>query len=198
MEIRFDSGRYRLEAVYEKGEGDRRAVVTHPHPLYGGDMDNPVVRAICRACRSAGLSTFRFNFRGVGGSEGEFDGGIGEKEDVLSAISYIRKEGAVRVCLIGYSFGAWVNARLDRAAEVDEMIMVSPPVALLDFTPVSGIDALTLVITGSSDEIAPSGRIKKMLPLWNPGAQLETIPDADHFYAGSLPAFETMLLSRLR
>jgi uncharacterized protein len=194
-ELLFDSGGYRLEALCEKGEGDRWAVVTHPHPLYGGDMENPVVRTIVRACRRAGLSTFRFNFRGVGRSEGEFDAGLGEKEDVASAVSCIRKEGAVRVVLIGYSFGAWVNARIDRAARINEMVMVSPPVALLDFSSVSGLDALTRVITGSADEIAPCDRIENFLPLWNRAARLETIPDADHFYTGYLPALEAVLLS---
>ena len=141
-----------LEGLLENVAGDSGVVVTHPHPQYGGDMHNNVVDAIVGAYRKNGYSTLRFNFRGVGASKGAFDNGIGEQEDVRAAIAYLSELGKKNIDLAGYSFGAWVNALgLETFEQVSRMIMVSPPVGLLDFDPVASDSRIKLVIAGSRD-----------------------------------------------
>ncbi len=156
--IRFLSGKYEIEGRLEKISPQKGAVITHPHPLYGGDMHNNIVAAITRAYRQKGYTTLRFNFRGVGNSQGKHDNGIGEQEDVRAAISYLAGLGIGRIDLAGYSFGAWVNAlAIKNDTTPQNMIMVSPPVAFVDFGSISDLGNLRLIVTGSRDDIAPAG-----------------------------------------
>jgi alpha/beta superfamily hydrolase len=173
---------------------DKGVIVTHPHPLYGGDMYNPVVNTIARAFNAHGFTALRFNFRGVGQSQGSYEDGIGERKDVHNAISFLLKMGIQTISLAGYSFGSWVNAGVSEdEPSVVEMIMVSPPVAMMDFSPSSKIPGLKLVVSGERDEIAPPEQIKKMVPAWNPDAMVEILPGTDHFYSGRLDSLATAL-----
>ncbi|MBU1180929.1 MAG: alpha/beta fold hydrolase [Pseudomonadota bacterium] len=192
--ILFKSGDLELEGILEKNYGDRGVIITHPHPLYGGDMYNPVVGAIANAYRDKGYSTLRFNFRGVGESGGKHDNGIGEQDDLLSAISYMNETGINQIDISGYSFGTFVNAgAVRKGARVRNMTMVSPPVAFMEFGRPVPISCLKLVITGSYDEVAPVEFIRKTLFQWNPEAGLEVIEGTDHFYAGYLKKLEEVL-----
>ena len=163
-------------------------------------MHNPVVEVIQKAYHLNGYATLRFNFRGVGGSQGDFDNGVGEQDDVRAAIAAIQDRGAVDIDLAGYSFGAWVNARLSAAdlSVISSMLMVSPPVGYIEFDNVSSIACLELVVTGSRDDIAPPDQIRDMLPAWNPTARFEIIDGCDHFYAGYLDKLQTILTSYLQ
>ncbi|MFP3912434.1 MAG: alpha/beta hydrolase [Desulfobacteraceae bacterium] len=170
------------------------AVITHPHPLYGGDMYNPVVESVTRAFAEKGMATLRFNFRGVGRSQGRYDEGMGEQEDVKEAVAYLRELGAGSVDLAGYSFGAWVNARvLGSLKEVGRMIMVSPPVDFMDFSFLHHTPRLRLVIAGDQDDIGPAHRIKALIPHWNPECDFEIISGADHFYGGKTHVLEGVI-----
>ncbi|MDQ1330285.1 MAG: uncharacterized protein QG578_548 [Thermodesulfobacteriota bacterium] len=190
----FNSGSLIIEGLLERIPGDRGVVVTHPHPLYGGNMFNPVVKAVSNAYRDKGYSTLRINFRGVGASGGKYENGAGEQEDVISAISYMKKLGISSIDLAGYSFGTYVNiGALKNCLPVQKMIMVSPPVAFMEFGLPSPLTCLKLVITGSRDEIAPAESVKKYLLQWNPEASLEVIEGADHFYTGYLKNLEEIL-----
>jgi alpha/beta superfamily hydrolase len=183
--IEFNSGDLTLEGLYTGASSDRGVVVTHPHPLYGGDMVNPVVQTVADAYIQAGFSCLQFNFRGVGRSTGQFDNGRGEQGDVIAAVRWLADRGSVDISLAGYSFGSWVNAHIasDRAP-VAHQLMVSPPVAFIDFADVKQIPTLRFVVTGSRDDIAPPGLVEPLLPGWNPDAEMDIIPDADHFYGG--------------
>ncbi|MGD8952312.1 MAG: alpha/beta hydrolase [Desulfobacterales bacterium] len=179
----FRSGDFELEGLFENGRTTRGVVITHPHPLYGGDMHNPVVDAIRRAYRMKGVATLRFNFRGAGESEGQHDNGVGEQDDVLAALSFLTESGFQPVDLAGYSFGAWVNAlMLQREGRSENLVMVSPPVAFVDFASIGRLPGLRLVVTGSRDEIAPPGVIRQMLTTWNLSAHFDIIDGSDHFY----------------
>ena len=161
-------------------------------------MHNNVVESLVRVYQQAGYSTLRFNFRGVGSSHGEYSDGTGEQEDVKAALHYLVEQGKKVVDLAGYSFGAWVNALARPEGDiVQRMVMVSPPVAFLDFGPPQSIPQLRLVIAGSSDEIAPPELIKTTLPTWNPGARLEIIEGADHFYGTYTGELESILTNYL-
>ena len=184
----FSSGGLRIEGMLASAAPERGVVIAHPHPLYGGDMDNPVVIAVQRAYLRHGFSTLRFNFRGAGGSEGRYDDGTGERRDAAAALDYLSSRGMTSIDLAGYSFGAWVNAGLKDGFR--HMVMVSPPVAFMSFDPPAPIPTLRLIVTGSRDEIAPTRTISNYQPRWNSSAALEIVPGADHFYAGFLKILE--------
>jgi alpha/beta superfamily hydrolase len=183
--VYIQSGDLLLEGLVGKASGNGAVVVTHPHPLYGGSMHNNVVAAIVAAYRGEGYSTLRFNFRGVGQSEGSYGEGMGEKQDLGAALNFFRELGKSSFDLAGYSFGAWINATaLKKLTGVRRMIMISPPVNFMDFSLIEYSAKIGLVIAGSRDDIAPPDLIEKMLPKWNPEAQLRIIRGADHFYLG--------------
>jgi len=174
-------------------------VITHPHPLYGGNMHNNVVESLARMYQLAGYSTLRFNFRGVGSSEGEYDNGAGEQEDVKAALHCLTKRGKKVLDLAGYSFGSWVNAlAISKVDNVDRMVMVSPPVAFMDFSAVGLTPQIKLVVAGSQDQIAPPEVIEKILTSWNPEAHLVVIDGADHFYVGYTGKLESVLAAYLK
>ena len=191
----FRSGKLRIEGLLEKASDTHAVVITHPHPLYGGNMDNTVVIALRRAYSRRGFSTLRFNFRGVGESEGRFDNGVGERQDVSAALGFLSGLGITAIDLAGYSFGAWVNAGLN--AGFKRMVMVSPPVAFIEFDPPAPIPNLRLIVTGGRDDIAPARMISTHRAQWNPDAAFEVIPDADHFYTGLLKTLEDTLAAHI-
>lgn len=194
--VTFLSEDYEIEGLFNKRDQDKGVVVTHPHPLYGGDMYNLVVETIVHVYYQKGYSTLKFNFRGVGKSQGEYDNGVGEQKDVLAAIAFLFEMGIKQIDLAGYSFGAWVNAHAIREdAPVQNIMMVSPPVGFMDFQPTSAMSGLKFVVTGSRDDIAPVDIIRKTLSVWNPDARFEVIDGADHFYGGYLGQLESVLSS---
>ncbi|UCG12419.1 MAG: alpha/beta hydrolase [Deltaproteobacteria bacterium] len=198
-ETRFSSNNLELEGLLNLLPGEKGVVVTHPHPLYGGDMKNAVVESLIRVFLQEGFTTLRFNFRGVGGSQGEYDQGQGEQTDVRSALKYMTQREKREISLVGYSFGAWVNVLAGTAQEeVQKMLMISPPVAFLDFSSVTSIPQLELVIAGDRDQIAPPNLIETMLPVWNPAARLEVIEGADHFYGGYIGRLESIITAHLK
>jgi len=122
--ILFDAQGVKIEGRLGGDCARGAVVITHPHPLYGGDMDNPVVESVARAYAEKGMATLRFNFRGVGRSQGRYDEGMGEQEDVTGAVAHVRELGAGSVDLAGYSFGAWVNARVRECLEENGTVML--------------------------------------------------------------------------
>jgi hypothetical protein len=197
MEQRVDiaCGELRLEGALERAPGTQGVVITHPHPLYGGDMGNPVVMALRRAFRGKGFSTLRFNFRGVGASDGSHGQGIEERHDVQAAIAHLRALGVTEVDLAGYSFGTWVNARV--AASYRRVVMVSPPVAFMPFDADLRLPGLSLVIAGDRDDFAPIATLRASTRQWNPHAALALIPGADHFYSGFLGTLEETIAAHI-
>jgi alpha/beta superfamily hydrolase len=196
--VSFDSDGHRLEGLLSPGQ-ETAVVITHPHPLYGGDMHNPVVEAIVAAYQSLACTTLRFNFRGVGRSGGRYGEGLTEQVDVCRAVTFLKTRGYRAIKLSGYSFGAWVNAHCAALhLPQTEMTMVAPPTAFMDFRPVAQIPGLSAVFTGSRDDIAPPQMLACMVPLWNPHARLEIVPGADHFFSTHIDALRETLERLLR
>ena len=193
--ITFESGPCRLEGYWQAGTANRGVVITHPHPLYGGTMHNPVVEIVQNTYQEHGYATLRFNFRGVGSSQGHYDNGAGEQDDVRAAVAFVRDKAVPAIDLAGYSFGAWVNAGVaaEQGIPIESMIMVSPPVGFIEFANDNTLSCLKLVVTGSRDDIAPPDRIRDLLPTWNSDAQFEIIDGCDHFYAGYLDKLQFIL-----
>jgi alpha/beta superfamily hydrolase len=183
--VQIDAGGIRIEGLLENLPGRKALVMTHPHPLYGGTMHNNVVRAVVHAYQEMSYSTLRFNFRGVEGSEGQFDNGVGEQEDVKAALSYTSGIGKKHIDLAGYSFGAWVNALgIAKFGDARNLVMVSPPVSFIDFSFLEYSPKIRLVICGARDEIAEYKKVEKMVAKWNDRAVFRVIQGADHFYSG--------------
>lgn len=197
-EISFLSEAHEIEGLLEKKSPEQGVIVTHPHPLYGGDMYNPVVDALVAAYQQKGYTTLRFNFRGTGSSQGYFDDGKGEQQDVRAAFSTLLKMGIEKIDLAGYSFGAWVNAQISRKdLPYTNTVMVSPPIGFMAFDGITSVPNLKLVVTGSRDDIAPPALIQKVLPEWNSAAEFEIVDSADHFYSGRLNELEVVLQATL-
>lgn len=194
--VRIPCGEIELEGRLAEADGTRVALVLHPHPLYGGDMDNAVVVALARLFHRAGWSVLRFNFRGTGASGGRHGGGGPERRDVASARAWLQAQGAAEILAAGYSFGAWVLAGAPEGFA--GLMLVSPPVALLDFGAPCPLPALRLVVTGERDPIAPARRIEPLRRVWNPDAAFAVIPGADHFYTGALGALTETVGHALR
>ena len=194
--VRFFSENFEIEGLFSKKDEKKGVVVTHPHPLYGGDMYNLVVETIVHVYNIKGYSTLKFNFRGVGGSQGTYDNGDGEQKDVLAALSFLGDMGMEQIDLAGYSFGAWVNAHaVQEDVSVKNMVMVSPPAGFMDFSTIGSMECLKFVVTGSRDDIAPADVVKQMCSVWNPNARFVVIDGADHFYGGYLNQLEAVLVS---
>ena len=198
--ITLRSGQWRLEGYWQPGTLKTAVIITHPHPLYGGSMRNPVVETVQSAYAQHGYATLRFNFRGVGSSQGDYNNGVGEQDDVRAAIAYVNQRDVAAVDLAGYSFGAWVNTGVaaDEHIKIESMIMISPPVAFIEFKNVNALGCLDLVVTGSRDEIAPVDQIRDLLPTWNPNAQFDIIDGCDHFYIGYLDKLQSILTRYLQ
>lgn len=185
--VHFRSGDCEIEGLYHNADKALGVVVTHPHPMYGGDMFNPVVEAIVTAYQRKGFATLRFDFRGTGNSTGSHAQGVGEQTDVAAAVEFLKSKGMASVHLSGYSFGTWVNAMaVTRGLNADAMTMVAPPVAFMDFGKDVRLPQLSLVVAGGRDEFGPPRLIRPAMNHWNPNARLEILSDADHFFFGYL------------
>jgi uncharacterized protein len=194
----FKSKEIFLEGLLNSGESEHGVVIMHPHPLYGGDMHNPVVSAISSAAWERGFATLKFNFRGVGKSNGDYDNGKGEKDDLLGAVAFLSESGVSRIDLVGYSFGAWVASQLEFIpTSVENIILVSPPAGMMTFSHTPAIDRVTAIITGSRDEIAPASEIRRLFKNMNSKAKIKIITDADHFYGNDLESLKSSLISLL-
>ena len=162
-------------------------VVCHPHPLYGGDMDNPVVVRAAEVAREVGLTTLRFNFRGVGHSEGQHDGGRGEQDDVRAAIETLRAAWpAAPLGLAGYSFGAWVSSAVAAgASDLTALCLIAPPLAMLDFESLGSDAGHLLIVAGTRDQYCPLPDLDRLAARLPDGATAR-IEGADHFFVGKL------------
>jgi len=193
----------RLEALYTPGvPGARYAVtVAHPHPLFGGTMHNKVVYHAAKAFQHFGLPVLRFNFRGVGASEGKHDRGEGEKQDLASALDWLEGETGLPIIAAGFSFGAWVTLRtccgaLGLNPEVRGVVALGLPIQAGDraysYDFLSECGLRKLFISGSADEFGPVPDIEAAFALAAAPAQLVFIPGADHFFQGADRGLEQM------
>lgn len=160
-----------LEGALHETEGALAAVVLHPHPRYGGDMDNHVVRNLCATLAASGATTLRFNFRGTGASGGTFDDGRGEGEDARAAARYVRERVDRPLVLAGYSFGAIIAATTAASIAPAALILVSPPPIAFALS----YDCPVLAVTGDRDLIAPAAALDNL-----PGATIAIAPAVDH------------------
>jgi alpha/beta superfamily hydrolase len=190
-EIIFPGPDGRLEGRYhpQKERDAPIAIILHPHPQFGGTMNNKVVYNLHYAFHRLGFSVLRFNFRGVGRSQGEFDQGIGELSDAASALDYLQAMNPnARACYVaGFSFGAWIGMQLlMRRPEIVGFVSIAPPANMYDFSFLAPCPSSGLIVNGDAHRIAPPNDVEKL------AAKLKTqrgitidhvvVPGANHFF----------------
>src|SRR5512146_38592 len=189
--ITFKSGQLTLEGMIALPDGagpHRAAVVCHPHPLYGGSMYNNVVDAVLDALHARGFATLRFNFRGVGASEGEFDNGKGEADDAAAAIRFLTTQAGVRAdgaVLAGYSFGAMAAVRAAASVkEVAAIVTVALPLGVIDPSALGTIAKPVALLAGDRDSYCPAEHLAALAGRLGSAARFKIISGADHFFGG--------------
>ena len=168
------------------------AVLCHPHPLHGGTLDNKVVQTLARALVGLGYTAVRFNFRGIGKSEGAWDEGRGEVDDALAVIAAHRQPGQALV-VGGFSFGGYVAsqaaARLPANLAAERLVLIAPAVANF---PMAAVPADTLVVHGETDDVVPlAACFDWARPLALP---VTVLPGAGHFFHGALPVLKQIVV----
>jgi len=172
------------------------AVICHPHPLYGGTMNNKVVYMITSTFNQLGIATLRFNFRGVGKSAGKFDQGDGETEDLRTIVDWLQKEYAPdKLWLAGFSFGSYVALRGHRDVKAKRLLLVAPPVERFKEAQLQLSDIPTLVIQGSKDEVVSSQAVSEWVTAQIHQPQFIMMPDASHFFHGKLHELREAILT---
>lgn len=174
----------------ESGDPGIVALVCHPHPRYGGTMHNKVTHRTASTLHDLGVVVLRFNFRGVGKSAGAYDQGVGELEDARGALAFLRaRHPGARCWVAGFSFGAWVAARLAASEPgVERMILVAPPVGTQSFEALRTSSVPKHVIQGTADDICPLVRLEREFPSWAEPRELIRVPGASHFFDRQLGA----------
>ena len=174
------------------------AVIAHPHPLFGGTMDNKVVQTLARAFVQSGWRTVRFNFRGVGASEGVYDEGRGELSDLLAVVAQQAENGPL--ALAGFSFGAFVTshalAALEHQRTVNQVVLVGTAASRFDVVPISpALHERTLVLHGEMDDTVPL--IDVMNWARPQSLPIVVIPGGGHFFHGQLPLLRSLVVRHL-
>jgi alpha/beta superfamily hydrolase len=201
-EILFTGPDGRLVGKYKKGQSLNPpvALLLHPHPLYGGTMNNPIVMELYNIFDSLGFSTFRFNFRGVGKSEGKFDNGLGELADAAAALDWVQRQNPnTNQCWVsGFSFGAVICMQLlMRRPEITRFVSISPQPNLYDFNFLAPCPASGLIVHGKKDEIAPLDDVQKLAQKLqaqkNITVEYEEVSGANHFYDNEIPKLKKII-----
>lgn len=177
----------RVEDPAPVGVPPRVGVVCHPHPLYGGTMQNKVVHTLARAMQELGVPTVRFNFRGVGGSAGAYDGGAGELDDALAVCVWARRHwNCEALWLAGFSFGAAVALQAAQTTAPRALVTVAPPVGRIIVAPVPRPACPWLVVQGDHDELVDAAQVRRWVAGYAPPPALAELAGAEHFFHGRL------------
>jgi len=179
-----------LEGIWEM-DGNRKpravAVVCHPHPLHQGSMQNKVAHTLAKAFFDCGAAVLRFNFRGVGKSEGEFDNAVGETADALAAVEWVRERFTDKsLWLGGFSFGAQVALQASGKAKPEQLVTVAPPVQRFGDTRPGRPDCPWLLLQGDADDVVESQAVLDWAAAYEPPPQIEVFPGVGHFFHGNL------------
>jgi alpha/beta superfamily hydrolase len=185
----------RLEGRYQHGSAPNApvALMLHPLPQQGGTMNNKVVYTLYHAFARQGFSVLRFNFRGVGRSQGVFDKGDGELSDAAAALDWLQayNQNASQCWIAGFSFGAWIGMQLlMRRPEINAFVSVSPPTPMYDFSFLAPCPSSGLVIQGDSDEIVPEPAVRKLVEKLSNQRDIQidyrVIAGANHFFVDQI------------
>lgn len=170
------------------------AVICHPHPLHGGNLDNKVTATLARTMSALGIPVLRFNFRGVGASGGRFASGIGETEDLLAVIRQAQDLYPEReLWVAGFSFGAYIALRACQSIAVNYLITVAPPVNLYDVSDLTPPECPWLLVQGIDDEVVPYKAVLKWATRLYPAPQTAYLGGVGHYFHGKLGMLQTVI-----
>ncbi len=201
-DVIFNGPDGRLEGRYQPGKTPDAplALILHPHPQYGGTMNNKVVYHLYHAFARRGFTCLRFNFRGVGRSQGSFDNGVGELSDAAAALDWLQTihPDAQGAWIAGFSFGAWIAMQLlMRRPEVQGFIAVAPPANNYDFSFLAPCPSSGLIVNGSADDIVSPVSVQKLVEKLKQQKAItidhEVIEGADHFFEGRLDELNAVI-----
>jgi uncharacterized protein len=190
-----------LEAIAEEAAvpGSSYAIVCHPHPLFGGTMDNKVVTTVARALHETGIPTVRFNFRGVGASAGEYDQGVGETADADAVASWGARRWPGRDLVIaGFSFGAYVALRLAQQRVPRHLITVAPALELFDAFGMAVPQCPWLVVQGDADEVVDPKAVINWVNGLDPKPRMVVLPGVGHLFHGRLRELRDVIVDAIR
>ena len=192
-----------LEVLIEEAgtaqAADCYAVICHPHPLYGGTMDNKVVTTLARALHEVGMPTLRFNFRGVGASAGAFDQGNGETADADAVATHgAARWPGKRLVIAGFSFGGYVALRLALTRAAARLITVAPAIQRFDLTAHELPDCPWLVVQGDADDVVDPGAVIDWARGLLPAPRLVVLPGVGHFFHGHLHELRDAVIDSIR
>lgn len=191
-----------LEAVFTMPSSPSTryvAFIGHPHSLQGGTMNNKVVTTLARVFKDLGIPSLRFNFRGVGQSEGVYDHGIGESEDMLALVKQWQLEQPEsRLLFAGFSFGSYVAYRVAAQVQSTALITIAPPVHHYDYKAFEPAPNPWLIIQGDADEVVPAQEVLAFAQDAQPPVPVITFPETGHFFHGKLIALKEELTHYLQ
>lgn len=192
------AGQIEVMTTYPKVESQKIAVICHPHPLYQGSMQNKVITTLTKAFDSLGLATLRFNFRGVGQSEGHFGNEVGELEDLRAVLRW-SKEGWPNATywLAGFSFGSYIAAKMAEEWPTRQLISIAPPVPRMDFAHLTKIHCPWLVVQGDADEVVSPEAVFAFAAHPPSPLTLIKMPGVSHFFHGKLLELRAVLMEAL-
>jgi uncharacterized protein len=193
----------KLEALLERVPEARpalAALVCHPHPLYGGTLHNKVVFRAAKAALTQGVPVLRFNFRGVGKSQGTHDKGVGELDDVRAALAFLSERSkGLPVLLMGFSFGCWVGLRAGaRDARVAALAGLGLPTIDSDFRSLRGATKPKLIVQGTHDQYGERQSVQAVFDSLAEPKQIHWVEGADHFFTGRLAEVQPVLEAFVR
>ena len=194
-EVIFNGSAGRIEGRYHPARVKNApiAIVLHPHPQFGGTMNHQIVYQLYYAFAHRNFAVLRFNFRGVGRSQGSFDHGQGELSDAASALDWAQSiNPEARSCWIaGFSFGAWIGMQLlMRRPEIEGFISIAPPANLYDFSFLAPCPSSGLMVNGAKDRVVPTESVRGLVDRLKTQKGIvidhSTVPDANHFFEGRM------------
>lgn len=169
------------------GQIEGAAVICHPHPQYGGTMQNKVVHTLAKSVSANGWTAVRFNFRGVGVSSGEYDHGVGEVDDAMAVVDWLQsQQSTMPVILAGFSFGAFIALAVAAKIKPAALITVAPPVRMFDFDKLQAVQCPWLLVQGDEDEIVDVRSVTSWVDSLEHPPRLEILHGSSHFFHGKL------------
>ncbi len=189
-----------LETVVEIPASAAQAigVICHPHPLYGGTMDNKVVVTLARALSSIGIPALRFNFRGVGASAGQYDEGRGEIDDAAAVVAWAQQRWPGRkLVLCGFSFGAYVALRLAQRLPVAHLVSIAPAVGRFDFSDIRAPEGSWLLVQGDADDVVDPAAVLRWAESLKPAPRVVVMAGAGHFFHGRLTELRDAVIEEI-
>ena len=188
-----------IELILEGNLSEKKiGIVCHPHPLFGGSMNNKVVTTTSKAFQAIGIASLRFNFRGFGKSTGHYEAGHGELQDLLTVLAWLQnKHAPVAIWLAGFSFGSYIAFQGSLRWPCQQLITIAPPISRFDFSQTQQINCPWLLIQGDQDEVVASNEVFTWAKSITVPIKVVCLPGATHFFHGKLLELREVLIKNL-